>query len=245
MLKIEGLHDQSTSQNQSEQTADQSTELVITQITSGVRDPNRINVFVNGKFSLSLDVKQIIDYKVKVGKKLTELELQELHSASEFGKLYQRALEWALMRPRSVWETRDYLKRRQLKRVQTNRKRMHDELKPLPEIQSETTALVLDRLVERGFVNDEKFTEHYIENRFVKRGISIKRLRLELTKKGIDQNLINRLLEQSNRNEHDELIKMARKKAPRYDQQKLTAYLVRQGFNYQDVAEVVAEIYAE
>lgn len=244
MLKIEGLHDRPVPEGQSGQIVSRPTELVITQINSGVRGPNRVNIFVNGKFSLSLDIKQVIDYKVKVGKKLTELELQELHSASEFGKLYQRTLEWTLVRPRSVRETRDYLKRQQIKRNQTNRKRLHDQLKPLPEIQNATTQLVLDRLIERDFVNDEKFAEHYIENRFVKKGISTKRLRLELTKKGINQDLVGRLLEQSSRNEYDELMKMARKKVGHYDQPKLIAYLVRQGFEYQDVVEVVAKISA-
>lgn len=242
MLQIEGLHDSPTTSNRLADSI-QPAELVITQITSGVRDTNRVNIFINGKFNVSLDIKQVVDLKVKVGKKLSEVELQELHSASEFGKLYQRALEWALMRPRSVRETRDYLKRRQLKRVQTNRKRQHENLKPFPEIQGNACQLVLERLMERGFVDDEKFAEFYIENRFVKKGISQKRLRLELVKKGISQNIINRLLAEGARDDHDELLKMARKKASRYDRQKLTAYLVRQGFNYQDVVEAVEDLY--
>ena len=54
-----------------------------------------------------------VDFKLKVGLVLTEERLAELKKASEFGKLYQRALEWVLVRPRSEREVRDYLKRRE------------------------------------------------------------------------------------------------------------------------------------
>lgn len=247
MLQIEGLHDSPKLKFDAkpDECASQANKLVVTQITAGVRNPNRVNVFVDGKYTLSLDINQVVDLQVKVGKVLTEAELQELHAASEFGKLYQRALEWALTRPRSVRETRDYLKRSQLKRTQTNHKRVRDELKPLPEINSATAELVLQRLIERGYVDDEKFAEYYVENRFVKKGVSSKRLRLELSKKGVSQNIINAALTETSRDDKDELVKMIRKKASKYDQQKLIAYLVRQGFNYSDVTEAVAEYYGE
>lgn len=176
MLKIEGLEKSSsgdTSKDWLAQFNEQEPALTITQITSGVRDPNRVNVFINGRYTLSLDIRQVVDLHIKVGRKLSQDELQELHKASEFGKLYKRALEWALSRPHSIWETREYLRRRQLHRIQNNRKRLQDELKPLPEIQDETISLVLDRLIEKGYVNDRTFAKYYVENRFVKK-VSVK-----------------------------------------------------------------------
>lgn len=249
MLQIEGLNDPPKLNSNKSRCGDvidsdkagvfDKNILTVTQITSGVQNPNRVNIFINGRYSFSLDVNQVIDLKVKVGRVLSEAELQELRSASEFGKLYQRALEWALTRPHSVRETRNYLKRRQLKRAQTNRKRASEELKPLPEIQSDTMGLVLQRLIERGYIDDQKFAEFYVENRFIKKGVSSKRLRLELSKKGITQNIIDNVLNSNGRNEQDELMKMLRKKRNRYDDQKLIAYLVRQGFAYSDVVEAV------
>lgn len=215
--------------------------LVITQLTSGIRDTNRVNVFVDHKFAFSLDVKQIIDLEVKVGKQLTPTELQNLRAASEFGKLYQRALEWVLTRPRSLRETHDYLRRRQLKRQQLNTKRTHEKLKPLPEIASTTVDLVIERLVQRGYVDDYKFAAYYVENRFTKKGISKRRLSMELRKKGITEEIITRVLVDTNRNEADELTKMLLKKRSKYTDEKLIAYLIRQGFNYELVKEAVAK----
>ncbi len=244
MLQIEGLGDTKKS-DWLEEAANQSDLRTITQLTSGVRDPNRVNVFVNGKFAFSLDVKQVVDLNVKVGRKLSEEDLHKLHEASEFGKLYQRALEWALTRPHSLRETRDYLKRRQLKRVQTNRKRKNEELKLLPEIQNSAIELVVERLQERGYVDDQKFAEYYVENRFVKKGVSKKRLEMELRKKGVAEDVIKKVLAETTRDDKEELAKMIQKKWKKYTKEKLIAYLVRQGFRYDEVQEAVAQKYSE
>ena len=87
-------------------------ELVITNLKQGVKNPNRVNVFINGKFAFSLDVAQVVDLKLKIGLVVSEEQLAEYKKASEFGKLYQRALEWALMRPRSEREIHDYLNKK-------------------------------------------------------------------------------------------------------------------------------------
>lgn len=213
----------------------------ITKLTSGVRDPNRVNVFIDEKFAFSLDISQVVDLGVKVGKILSEEELQNLQAASAFGKLYQRTLEWILSRPHSAQEVRTYLKTRQAKRVQNNRQRVRQELKPLPEIQDETIVLVLERLNEHGHIDDRRFAEYYVENRFNKKGISRKRLQMELRKKGISEGIVAEVLDNSLRNDHEEIAKIIARKASRYDHDKLIAYLCRQGFSYQNVLEAVEE----
>ena len=91
---------------------DSSGQMIVTDLKQGLKNPNRVNVFIDGKFSFSLDVAQIVDYKLKKGATISAEKLQELKSASEFGKLYQRTLEWVLIRPRSVKETREYIIRK-------------------------------------------------------------------------------------------------------------------------------------
>ena len=86
--------------------------LKITDIRQAVKNENRVNVFVNKKYSFSLDVAQLVDLKLKVGAEITEEDLVEYKKLSEFGKLYQRTLEWLLIKPRSIKETRDYLWRK-------------------------------------------------------------------------------------------------------------------------------------
>lgn len=211
----------------------------VTKMTPGVRDPNRVNVFLDGRFAFSLDVAQVVELGVKVDQELSLERLNELRDASEFGKLYQRTLEWVLTRPHSIRETRDYLRRRQIKRRQLNRQREREEKKPLAELREDMMGLVVERLITKGYLNDEKFTEYYIENRYVRRGISHKRLRTELQKKGIETDVINRLLSSEARDEGEEIMKMIAKKRKKYDDFKLVNYLVRQGFGYQLAKDAV------
>ena len=198
--------------------------LKITEMKQGVKNSNRVNVYVNGSFSLSLDVAQVVDLGLKVGMVLTEERLEELKKASEFGKLYQRALEWVLLRPRSVRETRDYLSKKVYEKKLD--KKYVDE--------------VIGRLNNKGYLDDHKFAEFWVENRFVKKGASQKRLRMELAQKGVDKEVINEVLD--GRNDEEELRKMVARKSAKYDDpQKLMAYLCRQGFSYELVRKVVEE----
>lgn len=206
---------------------------IITKLAPAVRDQTRVNVFVNGRFDFSLDVAQVVDFGLKVGQRLNNKKLQELRQASEFGKLYQRTLEWLLTRPHSMRETRDYLKRRKLKRIQLNRVRAREEKRPLPEFDDAILEAVFERLLQRGYLDDQKFASYYAENRSVKKGISQKRLRAELMKKGVDNDTIANILEQGKREDRTEIRKAIAKKRKRYTNDKLLAYLIRQGFDYQ------------
>lgn len=218
---------------------DQSSLFTITRLANGVRDPNRVNVFLDTHFAFSLDISQVVDFGLKVGKRIDRDELKKLQKASEFGKLYQRTLEWVLTRPHSIRETQDYLKRRQFRRRQLNRSREREGLRTFPEFDDETMKLVTERLIEKKYLNDQKFAEYYVENRYQKKGISHKRLSMELMKKGVARELIELALEKIPRDENEEILKVIRKKRRKYDDHKLIAYLVRQGFQFSAAKEAV------
>ena len=215
----------------------------ITDLKQGVKNPNRVNVFVSGKFAFSLDVTQVVDLKLKIGQTLTEEKLIECKKASEFGKLYQRTLEWVLVRPRSEREVKDYLFRKKIKKSSADtflRARLYgaQSLPVDPAVSTESSADFFDfseeiirKLKTKGYVDDWKFAEYYVENRFVKKGISQKRLRMELVKKGVVKEIIDEVL--SGRNDEEEIDKMIAKKRAKYDDEKLISYLCRQGFSYQ------------
>lgn len=196
----------------------------ITKLKQGVKNPERINVFINNEFSFSLDEVQIVDLGIKVGRIISSKELSELKKEGEFSKLYQRTLEWVLMRPRSVRETKDYLYRKLGKNNETNAKR------------------IIERLSSRGYLDDEKFARWYVENRFLKKGISQKRLTVELVKKGVEKTVIDEVLD--TRNDEEEVLKIIEKKRKKYDKEKMMAYLCRQGFSYDLVKEMMERVYS-
>ena len=221
-------------------------KLQITDFRQGIKNPNRVNVFVDGEFSFSLDVSQVVDFKLKVGTKLSEERLEELKSASEFGKIYQRTLEWVLMRPRSIRETRDYLAEK-LKQSSSGRSlrpsSRSSSLRPRSdcgcpsEDSFEFSKKIIEQLLNKNYLSDERFAEWYVENRFTNKGISKKRLKMELMKKGISSEIIEKVLD--NRNDEAEILKMLKKKKGKYTDEKLIQYLCRQGFDYQLVQNLV------
>lgn len=220
-------------------------KLIVTDVRSAVKDERRVNIFVNGRFECSLDLAQVVELGVKVGQKVDAERLLELKRESEFGKIYQRALEWALVRPRSARELQDYLKRRQMKRRQLNWQREKDGKKALMEIDERTIQLVANRLIERGYIDDQKFADYMIESKQGRKGVSERKLRLELKRKGVSQDNIERALNDQSYDEREELRRVIRKKRRRYDAPKLINYLVRQGFDFEEVREAVAEEYDE
>ena len=197
----------------------------ITALKQGLKNPDRVNVFVDDKFSFSLDISQVVDLKIKVGLLVSAADLAEFKKASEFGKLYQRALEWVLVRPRSERELRDYLY-----------KKIYEK-----KLDKNYIDRIIEKLKDKKYVDDLKFAEYYVENRFSKKGISLKRLKMELLKKGVSKEIIEEVLAGSSRNEEEEIKKVILKKRSKYDDEKLTAYLVRQGFQYDLVRELVRQ----
>lgn len=213
--------------------------MIITGITAQQKDKNRVNVMVDGVYRFSLDILQVGDLGIKVGKEYTEEALQALEVESSFGKVYARALEYALMRPHSAKEVRDYLYRKT--RPTKTRKRTTGELVERPGVAAEVTTRAYDRLVERGYVNDESFARYWIENRSQTKGVSRRKLQMELRAKGVESSLVDRLLRETLRSDEDEIQKVIAKKQRLYpDQQKFMQYLMRQGFSYDSIKQALS-----
>lgn len=207
----------------------------ITVISAQKRDLNRVNIYVDGKYRFSLGMYQVVDLGIKIGREYDESELIALEQESQFGKVYGRALEYCLMRPHSSREVRDYLYRKtRPRRDKTGEVKLG--------ITSELATRVFDRLVEKGYIDDQKFTRYWAENRSLTKGVSRRKLIAELRVKGVNSAIIEQNLSESERNDNDEIQKIISKKRARYpDEQKLMAYLARQGFNYDDIKQALLE----
>lgn len=222
--------------------ADAVAEFRITDIKQAVKNENRVNIFVNGKYAFSLDVAQVVDLKIKKGQIITDADLEKYKNASEFGKLYQRTLEWVLVRPRSIREVRDYLFKKSIQPIRSKDPETQKTVLKKPTIdRTQFTDRIIERLIEKGYLDDERFAKYYVENRFVKKGISKKRLQLELAKKGVAKEVIDQVLDI--RNDEEEIKKIIAKKANRYDEEKLINYLIRQGFPFETVRSLVRDFY--
>ena len=205
----------------------------ITSISLQQHDKNRVNVSVDGKYRFSLDYTQIAELGVKVGKEYTEAELSDLENESQFGKLYMRALEYSLMRPHSEHELSQYLYRK-------TRDTLTKTGSVKKGVSKALTERVFERIILKGYVSDEAFARYWVENRQLRKGISKRKLQAELASKGVDRSIVESLLSETDRTDETEIQKIIEKKAGRYDsEQKLIAYLARQGFSYDDIKQAL------
>lgn len=191
--------------------------MVITKISSAVKTPGRYNVFVNNRYSFSLDETQLVKLKLKKGDEISEKKLDALKSESDFGKKYLRAVDLISRRIRSEKEIRDYAFRKQWP----------------PEI----TDKVIDRLKKYRYLDDERFMSAFIRSRAANRSFSKRRMFQELYKKGITKEVIEIALTSTDDfNEQDSLKRLIAKKRSHYEtDDKLIQYLLRQGFRYGDI----------
>lgn len=207
----------------------------ITSIAVQARDKNRVNVSVDGSYRFSLAIAQVADLGIRVGKEYDEAELVALEEESIFGKLYVQSLEYCLSRPHSRREVQQYLYRKTRPRPTKT-----GDMKP--GVSAALTERVFARLDERGYLDDSSFARYWVENRRLRKGASVRRLRSELGAKGVLPAIIDAVLAETDRTDLSELKKVIEKKAHRYDdEQKLMSYLARQGFRFEDIKAVLSE----
>ncbi len=196
----------------------------VTDIKQQVKRAGRYSVYIDGAYVFSLGEAELLRSGLRIGREYTAAELEELKRVAVADKAYMRALDYLARRPRSRWEVEDYLRRKQY--------------------DSPTIDAILNTLSIKGYVDDAAFAEAWVRSRRQLKPTSLRRLRQELLQKRVDEEVITQVLAQDNANQNEgagetETIRQlaAKKRSqPRYqDDQKLIAYLLRQGFRYDDI----------
>ena len=189
----------------------------ITKIQPAVKTAGRYNVFVDEKYSFSLDENQLLDLKLKTGFEIGEKQLDEFKGESEYGKAYARALELILSRPRSEKEMNEY----------AWRKKWDEEL----------SDRVLGKLRDKGYLDDVKFAEFWLRARTSGKPRSKRKISSELAQKGVKRETIDQVL--AGYSDDDELgvlrTLVAKKRSKYPDEQKFMAYLARQGYSFDHI----------
>ncbi len=197
----------------------------ITKISQQAKKTDRYSVFVDEKYSFSLSEKALLDSGLVSGQQLSTEQIDHYKQLSSDDKLYNRALNYVALRPRSIWEVEFYLKRKD---------------SPAPLIEQ-----ITNKLLELGLLNDEKFADMFVHDRALLRPTSKRKLIMELRKKHIAEEVIQRTLEEQPTDELSMLRAIVAKKRQlskfKDDDLKLMQFLARQGFGYSDIKQVLGE----
>lgn len=141
---------------------------------------------------------------------------------------------------------------RQLTMAPRSRKELHDKMlsKAVPE---HIAVTVLDRLVEVGLVDDLAYAHMLVRSKTNSRSLAKRALRIELTKKGIDPQIQNQVLQEvTDDDEYRMATELVAKKIrsmaalpPDARWRRLTGLLARKGYTTGTTIRVVKEQIAE
>lgn len=166
---------------------------------------------------------------LSIGKQLSGDELDKIKSDSEIDKTYNRALYYLQYGPRTEHQMSSYL-------IQKG----YDD---------KYISIIIQKLKDSNLINDYNYTQSFVTD---KRTIGLKSdtyIRSQLIKKGVDKSVIESALVNEDENENNKLDVLKELMVKRYkqsekyrDKQKMTQYLLRQGFRYFDISNAFDEL---
>lgn len=203
----------------------------ITDIKLQKRHFKRRSIFVNNEFLCGVDEEIVAVLGLKVGQEVDKKRIKEILHKEEIKRAKDYAFKLLSYRPRSIKEIQDRLKKK--------------------DYSSKIILEVIKSLKRLKFLNDKEFARMWVESRIKTRPMGRYRLYQELIQKGIDRDLIEKIL---NDYREEEEIKLARELAQRKlkrsyqnldevtTKRKLYGFLQRRGFSYDIIQEVMKEL---
>lgn len=205
----------------------------ITALEPQVTNPERINVFVDGRFLLGVNASVVFQMGLELEQVLEPFQLEELQSEAALQQAVDRAYNYLSYRPRSREEVRRYLRRK--------------------ETPPETIDAALARLDRLDLVNDHSFASFWVESReqFSPRGA--RALKNELRMKGVGREVVEELIDDEK--DEERALRAGRKKAlslvriPGIDfatfRTRLGSFLQRRGFGYEISTRTIRALWKE
>ncbi len=205
----------------------------ITALEPQLNNPERINLYVDGRFLLGVSAAIVLQMGLRLQQELSPDQLEKLQSEEAEQRAVDRALNYLSYRPRSREEVRRYLRRK--------------------DTPPEVIEAALARLNRLDFVNDRTFSGFWIESReqFSPRGA--RALKNELRMKGVERDIVDELV--NDEQDEERALRAGRKKAlglvnaPDIDyatfRNRLGSFLQRRGFGYQVTARTVRALWQE
>lgn len=190
---------------------------VVTDITPQVKRQGYYNIFVDGKYSLALSEMDLTSFQLRKEQVIDMTLLESLKRAHTSSKCYNCSLRYLAIRPRSIYEVKQYLAFRK-------------------GYSEEDVEYAIGKLISQKYLDDKDFAQLWVNNRLslAPRPLSI--IKLELLKKGVEKHIVDECLEEVD--SEMELKSVCELACKRYrqnkyqDKQKLTEFLARRGYNY-------------
>jgi regulatory protein len=208
----------------------------ITAITPNARKPGRFAVHIDGRSDFTLSIEAIERLRLALGTVVDDRTAHDVEREAAVLATYDRALDMLASRARASAELRRLLVRKGEPTDQVN--------------------VVIDRLLTAGLLDDALFARQFARSKALGAGLSRRRLRQELARKGVARDVsdeaIEEVLAEENIDDSASIERVARKKLrtlSRLDiatqRRRLYAFLARRGYDVDDIARVLREVMQE
>lgn len=202
--------------------------MIITKIEQGKKNKDRVNIFLDNQFWISLDKISLIDLNLFKGKEIDLLEKTNTENESVKGKLIEKTLKFISLRPRSINEVFVYLTLR----------------KEIPQNQAEE---VINILLEKNFLNDFEFAKWFIKNRIDFGFNGVNKIKAELIAKKVSTETISKALKEFDfQNESQKILEFIEKNSKKIRakddldlKKKLISRLLSKGFSYDQIKKAL------
>lgn len=180
-----------------------------------------------------IDGEQLRQHRFAAGTDADEQLLAELHHASRFRRACRRAYY--------LLDSRDYSRRMLYEKLMHT---YHDA----PLCRS-----VLDKLVQCGAVDDERYAEHLAEYLVERKRYGIFRARQEMLRRGLDKELVSDMLSEYEETAEENIPEVLERKYSRYltdpedrrSVDKVIAGMARLGYDYRSVRAAIHAYFEE
>lgn len=187
-----------------------------------------VQLFLDGEAAVKLDAQVFLQSGLKPGDQVSDQELFELIQASDARRAQEKALY--------LLEYRNYSKRELTEKIART------------AASREAAQAAAGRMEELGLIDDRRFGEDYARELFSRKGCGARRVAQELRRKGLDQELVQELVEKYGSPEQsgENIRRVLEKKYPgwREDEKvrrRAFAALQRLGYSYQEVREAMGQ----
>jgi regulatory protein len=203
----------------------------ITSLRFQKRAPDRVNVYLDDRFAFGLPAVEAA--RLRVGQSLEDQDIERLCSLDVEQKAYDRAVRFLAYRPRSEAEVRNRLEQ--------------------AGVDHALIEAVIGRLKAQRYLDDAEFARFWVEGRQRFSPRSATALRQELRRKGLDDSTIAAAVGvldvaaaayDAARPRALRLASLAGSD-PMLFRRKLGDFLLRRGFDYEVVREVVVRLISE
>ncbi|WP_107943664.1 recombination regulator RecX [Metasolibacillus fluoroglycofenilyticus] len=206
---------------------------VITKIGRQKNNAERYNIYLNEKYAFAVDEGTLIQFGLTKGKVLEQFDIDEITYEDEIAKAFSKALHFLSFQMRSEYEVKKKL---------------------LDAGHGEAVVLEAVRKLERlGFLNDETYSKALLETKKKTASKGPRAIKQDLMKKGIDKKLQEQVLQTFTHKDQLQLaLQLAEKevrggkgRTPAQIKQKIQDVLVRKGYSFTIVQEVLEQITIE